>query len=66
MNNKTYTLGYDSESECNGLYDENGKLIRGWQDGDDVSRVLRSVLSHFNVNLSLKEITVDGGIPSKI
>ena len=66
MNSKTYTF-CSSENECNGLYDENGKLIRYWQEGDDISRVFRDVLSHFGVNLSYKNLGIrDGEMPSKI
>ena len=61
---KTYTLGQDEE--CNALYDENGNLIYGWQEGDDISRVLRKILSNFNITLDHKSISVDGAYPSKI
>lgn len=64
--NKTYTLGSDSESDCYALYDEKGNLIRGWQFGDDISRVLRDVLSSLNISLKTKDIDVDGDFPKKI
>jgi hypothetical protein len=64
MQAKTYTLGLDEE--CKALYDENGNIILGWQEGDDISRVIRTVLSNFNVSLNCKTINVDGDYPSKI
>ena len=67
MAQKTFTLVQDSDRECNALYDENGNLIRGWQEGDDISRILRVVLSTLGVNLDYKSITInDGEYPSKI
>ena len=63
---KTFTIGNDPETECYGLYDENGVLIRGWQSGDDISRVLKDILSNFGVGVRYKEITVDGDIPDSI
>jgi hypothetical protein len=66
MAQKTFTLGQDSDCDCNALYDENGDIIRAWQEGDEISRVLRDVLSKLGINLNYKSITVDGGYPSKI
>lgn len=64
--NKTYTFA-GSENECKGLYDENGNLIREWQEGDEIYRVFRDVLSHFGVNLSYKDLGIrDGEMSSKI
>jgi hypothetical protein len=66
MPQKTYTFGYDSESECNAIYDENGNFVRGWQNGDEIYRVLSDVLSKLDVKLLSKSISVDGDFPIKI
>jgi hypothetical protein len=63
---KNYTLGTDSESDCYAIYDDEGQLIRGWQSGDDISRILRDVLLNLGVQLSQKSISVDGDYPSRI
>lgn len=63
---KNFTLGQDNDSDSNALYDENGKLIRAWQNGDDIYRVIKDILSSIGIGLSYKEITVDGDFPQSI
>lgn len=62
---KNFTLGQD-DSESNAIYDENGKLIRAWQNGDDIYRVLKDIFSSIGIGLSHKQITVDGDFPQSI
>lgn len=67
MSQKVYTFVSDGENECEAIYDENGKFVRGWQPGDDISRVLRDILAPLGIQLVCKDIEVENGeYPAKI
>jgi hypothetical protein len=65
---KNITLAYSPDSsDSHMLYDENGKLIYGWQEGDDITFMLRTLLSNLNVNLLMKKVKeIDGEYPQTI
>lgn len=59
-------ITYDSDSEINAIYDESGNLIELWQDGDDISGVLRRVFEKMEISLVQKpSLTLDGAGAAK-
>ena len=63
---RKFFLATDSDSDCYAIYDENRKLVTGWQSGDDISRVLKEFFSHAGFSLEKESFSVDGGFPNKI
>lgn len=65
MKNKLY-IGYDSDSSCYAVYDEKRKIIRGWQEGDDIIRVLKDIGKVIGIRFETVPISVDGDFTDKI
>lgn len=59
---------YNSDNELHALYDESRSKIVQWSDGDDVSRVLTTILQSFNISLyrDSAKFQEGEGFPDKI
>ena len=59
---------YNSDHELHALYDESRSKIVQWSDGDDVSRVLTTILQSFNIDLvrDSARFQESEGFPDKI
>lgn len=62
----TFTLASDSVMGVYALYDENNKLIHGWQYGDDISRVMRVILAKVGHDIKTVDIKIDGDFPQTL
>jgi len=63
---KNFTLANDSECDFHALYDENRKLVVAWQEGDDISRVLKTLIAHNGDTLTNRTFSIDGDVPKTI
>lgn len=64
---KKLILAYPADSDSHILYDGNGKLIYGWQEGDDITFVLRALSKHLNIEFETQKVKeVDGYYPDQI
>ena len=52
-----------AENEMHGVYDQTGKLVAQWRDGDDISHAMQSIFEHFGHDMVYKSLPSTDGEP---
>jgi len=63
---KKLYLACDSECGVFAIYNQEKKLVLSWQEGDDITRVLKGLFKNLGVEFETKSFSVDGFIPDTI